>query len=176
MNSLKFFALIGVTMFLSSCGGSQITTYKDTSPSMKFEEFFNGPIKAWGLVQDRSGKVTRRFDITMKGTWVGNEGTLEEHFEYYDGKTQDRTWKIKKISEGVYEGTASDIIGTAKGKTAGSAAQWAYTMDLEVDGTKYHVIFDDWMFQMNDGVLINRSYLKKFGITWGELTIFMQKQ
>ncbi|HAQ50270.1 MAG TPA: DUF3833 domain-containing protein, partial [Gammaproteobacteria bacterium] len=27
-----------------------------------------------------------------------------------------------------------------------------------------------------DGVLINRSYLKKFGITVGELTLFMQKQ
>jgi hypothetical protein len=29
---------------------------------------------------------------------------------------------------------------------------------------------------MNDGVLINRSYLKKFGITVTKLTIFMQKQ
>ena len=29
---------------------------------------------------------------------------------------------------------------------------------------------------MNDGVLINRSYLKKFGLTVAELTIFMQKQ
>jgi hypothetical protein len=29
---------------------------------------------------------------------------------------------------------------------------------------------------MNDGILINKSYLKKFGITMAELTLFMQKQ
>lgn len=29
---------------------------------------------------------------------------------------------------------------------------------------------------MRDGVVMNRSYLKKFGITVAEVTIFMQKQ
>jgi hypothetical protein len=29
---------------------------------------------------------------------------------------------------------------------------------------------------MNDGVLINRTKIKKFGISFAELTIFMQKQ
>ncbi len=54
--------------------------------------------------------------------------------------------------------------------------RWNYVMDLPVDDTTYRIRFDDWMWVMNDGVLINRSYLKKFGITVSELTIFMQKQ
>jgi hypothetical protein len=29
---------------------------------------------------------------------------------------------------------------------------------------------------MNDGVLMNRSYMKKFNLTMAEITIFMQKQ
>ena len=49
-------------------------------------------------------------------------------------------------------------------------------MDLPVDDKVYRIRFDDWMWQMNDGVLINRSYLKKFGFTVSELTIFMKKQ
>ena len=49
-------------------------------------------------------------------------------------------------------------------------------MNLPVGDKTYKITFDDWMFQMNDGVLINRSYLKKFGFTVGELTLFMQKQ
>jgi hypothetical protein len=49
-------------------------------------------------------------------------------------------------------------------------------MDLEVGDKTYRIKLDDWMWQMNDGVLINRSYLKKFGITVAELTLFMQKQ
>jgi hypothetical protein len=49
-------------------------------------------------------------------------------------------------------------------------------MDLDVDGSTYRIRFDDWMWAMNDGVVVNRSYLKKFGFTVAELTLFMQKQ
>ena len=49
-------------------------------------------------------------------------------------------------------------------------------IDLRALDPFYRIRFDDWMWVMNDGVLINRSYLKKFGITVSELTIFMQKQ
>jgi len=54
--------------------------------------------------------------------------------------------------------------------------RWAYRMDLPVGDKTYRITFDDFMFLMNDGVLINRSYLKKFGFTVAELTLFMQKQ
>lgn len=162
--------------FLSACAESKIDHYKGSQPPLELEEYFNGPIHAWGLVQDYSGKVTTRFDIKMVGSWNDDVGTLEEHFEYYDGKTQQRTWTIKRISDKSYEGTAGDIHGIAKGNTEGHAMRWAYEMDLEVDGKTYRITFDDWMFLMNDGVLINRSYLKKFGFTVAELTIFMQKQ
>jgi hypothetical protein len=64
----------------------------------------------------------------------------------------------------------------ANGHSSGSAMRWAYKMDLPVGDTTYRITFDDWMFLMNDGVLINRSYLKKFGVTVAELTLFMQKQ
>jgi hypothetical protein len=167
---------MGLLAFLSGCGGGKMDHYKGTSPDLKLEEYFNGPLKAWGVVQDYRGRVTRRFDIDLMGSWDGNTGTLEEYFVYYDGETQERTWNIKKISDNEYEGTAGDIIGTATGKTEGNAMRWAYVMDLKVGDNKYHITFDDWMFLMNDGVLVNRSYLKKFGVTVAELTIFMKKQ
>jgi len=48
---------------------------------------------------------------------------------------------------------------------------------VPVDDKSYRLKFDDWMWAMDDGnVVINRSYLKKFGITVAEITIFMQKQ
>jgi hypothetical protein len=161
---------------LNGCAGHSLDDYKDTAPKADIKEYFNGPIKAWGIVQDRSGRVVRRFDVNMVGVWDGDVGTLTEHFDYYDGKKQERIWTIKKLYDGSYEGTASDIIDKAVGKTEGSAVRWNYVMDLPVDDTTYRIRFDDWMWVMNDGVLINRSYLKKFGITVSELTIFMQKQ
>lgn len=161
---------------LSACRSSSMEHYADTKPKLDIKEYFNGPIKAHGIVQDWRGRVTRQFDVQMKGTWNGDVGTLEEDFQYYDGETQKRTWHIKKTADNRYVGTAGDIIGEAKGRQNGHAINWDYVMDLPVDDTTYHIRFDDWMWLMNDGVLINRSYLKKFGFTVAELTIVMQKQ
>ena len=169
--------IMGLLAFLSGCSnGKAINQYEGQTPPLVLEEYFNGPIKAWGLVQDYSGKVTRRFDVDMVGTWEGDVGRLEETFTYYDGETQQRVWTITKVADKKYQGTAGDIIGEATGKSAGNAIRWAYEMDLDVGDKTYRITFDDFMFLMNDGVLINRSYLKKFGLTVGELTIFMQKQ
>lgn len=176
MRKLLASAVLGVVMALGGCSSSPMKHYAGTTPDIAFEEFFSGDIKAWGLVQNRSGKVIRRFDVDMKGTWQGDTGTLEEIFTYYDGETQKRIWHIKKNADGTYEGRADDILGKAAGVVSGSAARWKYSMDLPVGDTTYKITFDDWMFRMNDGVVINRSYLKKFGVTVAELTIFMQKQ
>ena len=175
MKILKTIVTIGVLVMLSGCG-KNLDYYKGTTPQADIKEYFNGPVKAWGIVQDHKGRVTRRFDVDMVGTWNGDVGTLTEKFDYYDGKKQERVWTIKKLADGTYEGTASDIIDKATGKSEGSAVRWSYVMDLPVGDTTYKIRFDDWMWVMNDGVLINRSYLKKFGITVSELTIFMQKQ
>jgi Protein of unknown function (DUF3833) len=175
MKKLSILFCIGAVMTLCSCS-TQVDTYKDTKPEMALEEFFSGDIRAWGIVQSRSGKVMRRFDIDMHGSWDGPNGTLEEHFNYYDGKTQDRTWHITRLPDGSYEGTAADIEGKATGHVSGSAVRWSYVMDLPVDDTTYKIKFDDWMFRMNDDVVMNRSYLKKFGFKVAELTIFMQKK
>lgn len=176
MTLFQKLTLIGVAIMLSSCAGNALEYYKGTTPKADIKEYFNGPIKAWGIVQDWRGRVVSQFDIDMVGKWDGDTGTLTEKFTYYDGKKQERVWTIKKLPDGTYEGTAADILDKATGATEGNAARWNYVMDLPVDATTYRIRFDDWMWQMNDGVLINRSYLKKFGITVTELTIFMQKQ
>lgn len=167
--------LLGVTLMLSACSNS-LDYYEGSQPPADIKAYFNGPIKAWGLVQDWRGRVVNRFDVTMTGRWEGDTGTLEEDFRYYDGRTQRRVWTITRKADGSYEGTAGDIIGKATGNATGSAIRWHYQMDVPVDDTTYRLRFDDWMWQMHDGVLINRSYLKKFGITVAELTLFMQKQ
>jgi len=178
MNILKGVMLMGLLTFLSGCmgGGPSLDHYKDSQPPLDLQEYFTGPIKAWGIVQDFNGNVKRRFDVTMVGSWEGDTGTLDEDFIYYDGETQKRIWTITRTAENTYEGRAGDIIDKADGQTKGSAMRWAYQMDVPVGDKTYRLTFDDWMFLMNDGVLINRSYLKKFGFTVAELTLFMQKQ
>lgn len=169
-------ALIGSLLMLSCCSTPKLEDKEQKTPEFLVENYFNGPIKAWGVVQNFRGKVVRRFEVDMVGKWDGNKGTLDEDFDYYDGKKQQRTWHIIKLADGSYEGRAGDIFGKAVGHIQGGSMQWKYDMDLEVGDSRYRITFDDRMFEMRDGVLINRSYLKKFGIKVAELTIFMQKQ
>lgn len=163
-------------MMLSGCSTSHLQYYKGSTPQFDIKTFFTGKIKGWGIVQDWRGRVVKRFDVDMIGTWEGDVGTLKENFKYYDGKTQQRIWHIKKNKNGTYTGTAGDILDSATGLQQGSAMNWRYRMDVPVDDKTYRLTFNDWMWQMNDGVVINRSYMKKFGITVAELTLFMQKQ
>lgn len=176
MKALKHLALIGVIVMLSACSSVTVDHYQDTNPPVALEEFFSGPIKGWGVVQDPKGRVLQRFDVVMEGRWEGDTGILDEQFVYYDGRRQHRIWTITRHADGTYSGAADDIIGKASGRAAGSAIQWKYVMDLPVGGRTYRVTFDDWMFRMNDGVIVNRSYIRKFGITFAELSLFMQKQ
>lgn len=177
MKTLKGIVLMGLLAFISGCSaGGSLDHYAGQKPPLELEQYFNGPIKAWGVVQDRSGNIKRRFSIDMYGSWDGDTGTLTEDFNYYDGEEQRRVWTIQKTAEQKYEGTASDIIGKATGQVKGNAVQWAYQMNIKVGDNTFKITFDDWMFLMEDGVMINRSYLKKFGFTVAELTLFMQKQ
>ena len=172
---IKLTIILGLILMLSGWKNNQ-DFYQNTKPKASIKEFFSGKIKAWGIIQNWRGKVVSRFDVTMVGKWQEDEGILKEDFKFYNGKTQQRIWFIKKISKNSYEGKADDIIGKAIGKEVGTSINWKYVMDIPVDKNVYRLTLDDWMWQMNDGIMINRSYFKKFGITVAELTLFMQKQ
>jgi hypothetical protein len=173
----RLLILATASLALASLSSCSVTPedYRGETPEFDMAEYFNGPLEAWGIFQDYTGKVVRRFHVKMQGTWNGNEGILEELFTYTDGTTQTRTWKLKKLDEHRYTGTAEDVVGTAEGVAYGNALRWRYTMALEVDDDVYHVQFDDWMYLMDEHVVINRSLMKKFGVTVGEVTLVFSR-
>lgn len=161
-------------LLLGACAAG-IGDYKGESPQLDLAEFFNGPVKAWGVVQNRSGKVVRRFQVDMVGRWTGDEGVLEEDFLFSDGQSQRRVWRFKKVGPQRYTGTAGDVSGQAQGEVAGFALRWRYTLRLDVDGKTWNVAFDDWMYLLDDRTLVNRSEMRKFGLRVGEVTLFFRK-
>lgn len=172
IKNLLFFCCLTL---INNCMTIDLKNYAGEKPTFDIKEYFSGSLKAWGIVQDWRGNVVTRFDADMQGSWDGNKGILKEEFRYYNGKTQNRVWHITKKDDGNYIGFADDIIGQAVGQTCGNSGRWQYVMDIPVDNSVYRLKLDDWMWQMQDGVVINRSYMKKFGITVAELTIFIKK-
>lgn len=172
--------LFSVTALLSAlalvgCAGQQLADYKNEKPSLDLATYFNGPLEAHGIFQDRSGKVVKRFIVKMEGRWTGNKGVLDEHFTYSDGTKERRVWHLEKLADGRYTGTAGDVEGQAQGQISGNAFNWQYTLKLPVDGKTYSVQFDDWMYLMDDRVMLNRATMSKFGIKLGEVTLSFYK-
>lgn len=168
--------LVILTSFLMVACSARIEDYRNMQPALDLQEYFDGNITAWGQFQDRSGMVIKRFRVDMTGTWVGNEGTLDERFTYDDGSTQQRIWKIKKHDNGRYTGRADDVIGEAQGMAAGPALQWSYTLALPVDGKIYNVRFNDWMYLHDKHTMMNRAVMSKFGVKLGEITLTFRKE
>jgi hypothetical protein len=107
----------------------------------------------------------------------GNVLVLDERFTYSLGEgPESRIWRITPEADGTYTGQASDILDVATGKPYGNAFNFTYSMDLPVDDTTYTVAFDDWFWALDNDTLMNRSYIKKFGLVMAEVTIFMQRQ
>jgi hypothetical protein len=161
---------------LAGCGTVTVEDYRDQRPVLDLRRYFDGTIDAWGMFQDRSGKVVKRFYVRIDAKWTGDAGTLDEHFEYADGTRSRRVWTITRIDEHRYRGTAADVVGEARGEAYGNALRWQYVLNLEVDGKTWAVDFDDWMYLMDDRVMLNRSVMSKFGVYLGEVTLSFSKR
>ena len=173
---MKNILIIILLFFLTGCAKDmKPTDFKDQKPRLIIEEYLSGNVKAWGVLQDRSGKVTRQFKADLNGKWDGNTLILDEIFNWSDGEKQKRKWTIKKIDEHNYEGTASDVVGTAKGYSYGPAFKFEYVLLVPVKGKNIKITFDDWIFMQDERVAINRATMNKFGIKVAELTVMFVK-
>ena len=159
---------------LAACAGPQVADFAAEQPVLDMRQYFNGTLDAYGLFTDRSGKVVKRFTVVMKCSWQGppgqETGVLDEDFTYSDGSKQRRVWTLRRLADGRYSGTADDVVGEAAGQEKGNAFRWGYTLMLPVDGRVIEVQFDDWMYLMNDRVMLNKARMSKFGIRLGEVT------
>ena len=175
-SALSLCVILAVVGGLSACSSQSIEDVASRSPALTLEEYFEGNVIAYGIFEDYSQSLSRQFRVNIKGTVEGNVLTLEEDFLYDDGEEQRRVLVITNQgtdSDGIthYEGRADDVVGTAKGQVAGNALNWQYTMALPVGDDVYHIHFDDWIYQQDEHVALNRARLTKFGLEVGSVTL-----
>ena len=168
--------LISALALLTACSTPQIDDYAKEKPVLELDKYFNGTLDAYGVFTDRSGQVVKRFTVVMDCTWNGNNGVLDEAFTYSDGTKQRRIWRLTRHADGRFTGTADDVVGTANGQQHGNAFYWTYTLALPVDGNIINVQFDDWMYLMNDKVMLNKASMSKWGVGLGEVTLSFVKR
>ena len=176
MRPLRSLAAAFLALLLGACSSPGVERYRAERPALDLRTYLNGTIDAWGIFQDRSGEVKRRFHVLIEARWQGDVGTLDEHFTWSDGSRSRRLWTLTRQPDGRYVGRADDVLGEAIGEVAGNALRWRYVLALPVDARTWHVDLDDWMFLVDDKVMLNRSYMSKWGIALGEISLTFVKR
>ena len=173
---MKLLCAAAFALGLTACASTGVEQYRAETPVLDLKTYFNGTLDAWGMFQGRSGEVKKRFHVVIDAQWQGDTGVLDENFKWSDGTTSRRVWTLKRQPDGSWRGTADDVVGEAIGEVAGNALRWRYVLALPVDDKIYHVDFDDWMFLMDDKVMLNRSFMSKWGFRLGEVTLTFVKR
>ncbi len=168
-------ALLGLLLCLTGCAG--LSADPDAGKARQFDVagYFTGRLKAWGIVEPRFGGTVRQFTVELEGRRDGDDVVLDEQFLFSDGERQQRLWRVRRQADGSYRGEAADVPDGAAGREDGASFSWNYDLDLKVGGSSWRIAFRDWMFRIDDEVVLNRAFLRKWGIPVGEVTIAFRK-
>ncbi|SPF77185.1 hypothetical protein ALP8811_02208 [Aliiroseovarius pelagivivens] len=166
-------AMIAKSMFLSF-RAQDPDDYAGTGPEFALKTHLSGPILSEGLIYGPTGKMTNSFVAKMVGEWDGNTGTLSEEFTYSNGKQQSRKWYLTLGEGNTFTATADDIVGEARGTVSGSTIKMVYQIVLPEDAGGHTLSVTDWLYLTQNGVIMNKSEMRKFGIKVAELVATMR--
>jgi len=163
-------AVLAVQRIYFSFSAQTPENYADTSPPFDIRMVLNGPLVSEGVIYGPMGRVDARFVARMEGQWNNDgTGTLTEDFTYATGGTQQRRWALSMGENGAFTATAPDVIGTAQGQQTGATVRMTYKIKLEEDAGGHVLNVTDWLYLMENGSIVNRSEMRKFGIKVAEL-------
>lgn len=167
---------LSLGLAVTACTHTRHSSFAGQLPAFDLNEYFEGCVVGWGAIDNWRGEPAVRFKVNINGS-VDEDGelTLDEDFLYDDGSRSKRVWRISETSPNYYEGGAADVEGTAAGAVVGNSLRWKYKLRVPRGDSDVVLAVDDWLRLQPDGVLLNYSLLKKFGITVGKVSIAFQQ-
>jgi len=139
--------------------------------TLVLENFFSGPMRAEGSFVNAWSRSRRGIVIDMVPAWDGKLLSLDERFVYSDGETDHKTWRLEKTGPGTYAGTREDMIGTGRVWTDGRTVRLNYVLMLMGIGFD----FDETMILRDDGSVLARSTVRKWGLMIGRVELVIRR-
>ena len=143
--------------------------YAADGPVLDIREALGGRYLSEGVIFDYTGRAKARFKAVMTGQFSASGGVLDEEFTYASGAKQTRQWRLNFLSAETFSATADDIIGEASGTISGNTIRMQYKLRLSEDAGGHVLDVVDWMYLTDEGTIINRSEMRKFGLKVAEL-------
>lgn len=140
------------------------------------QNYFHGSVKGKGIIQDWQKNVVRSFQVTMQGEFSNKKGIIKENFLFDDGEEQYREWHVSFKDNNHFEAQASDFKSVAQGKQINGQLNMKYVYPLNYNNKIYNLNVDDWMYAIDEKTIINKTAMKKFGLSVAYLTIIFTKE
>lgn len=173
----RYAAPVGLCLLITACGGVEPQSFAGAEPRFEPSKFFEGRIRSWGVIEDRSGNPAGRFRTVTVGRREGNALVVTQNFRFEDGRTQRRVWRLRRVGDHRYEATANDVPGVAVGQAFGNAFRWEYTLALKPGAIFSDVRLKHWMYLLDGGgqTMLNRVTISKLGVIVAQVTEYFRR-
>ncbi|SES29824.1 Protein of unknown function [Tranquillimonas rosea] len=184
MTGLLYFAL-GIAVVWSfwlarhrmlSFQAQRAADYEHFGPEFVLSRHLAGALVCHGVIYGPSGRVVSRFVADMTGEWTESGGVLRESFRFDSGATQERAWHLTLAPDGTIRAEADDIVGHGSGAMGGPCVGLTYRIKLPEDAGGHTLDVVDWMHLLDNGVIMNRSQFRKFGVKVAELVATIERK
>lgn len=143
-----------------------ISAFEQSRPELRPEAFFLGETRGNGVLQTGGGRPSRTFQVISRGRAAGDDGiTVEQEIRWNDGEVDRRSWTMRPVGAGRYEGRLSDAAGPVTAEASGNALRLRYL--LRNPG----VTMEQWLYLQPDGrTVFNEGTVRAFGIVAARLS------
>jgi hypothetical protein len=163
--------MLGVLVLLSGCAPAlPLDRFAGTRPAFDPVTFFTGHVTSWGVIENRAGAPSDIVTTDCVGTAEGPDGLRMAQHVTTSGGTTERDWHLRRLAPGRFEATASDMVGTATGEARGRVFHWTWVLATTPGQSWRNVTFEQWMYGMDDGAMVNRTVVTKLGVVLAEVT------
>jgi hypothetical protein len=171
---MRFLRLAAV-LLLAGCS-QPLGAMEFAGPAFDPIEFFTGHVTSWGVEENRAGQPIAIVTTDCEGTADGQGIRMVQELHVGDKPPQTRIWQLSRSGTDTYEATANDMDGQTTGTASGSAFHWRWVLETSPGNSLKNVTMDQWMYRMDDGSVMIRTVVTKFGIRLVEVSELFRKQ
>jgi len=160
-----------LALSLTACSEAiPVNDFHATTPAIDPIRFFSGHVKSWGVLENRSGQPTSVVTTDCIGNGDGDTLNMTQRLSIGQQAPTARVWQMRRAGPGRYEATANDMIGIAVGEASGRAFHWTWTLATSPGNSLKNVLMDQWWYLLDDGSMLNRTTVSKFGVALIEVS------
>jgi hypothetical protein len=157
-------------LFIGCSAPLRPAAFATTTPAFDPVTFWSGRTSSWGVIENRDGAPIAIITTSTDATADGADGVYMIQHVISNGSDTVRHWHMRRLGNGQYEATANDMVGSSRGSPSGRTLHWTWTLAAKPGNCLFNVTMDQWMYLADNGTLMNRTIISKFGVRLVEVS------